>query len=328
MSLGVQADWKHFLEQRAFVVRDSSGTQRAFSASPAAAANARCVDLNHLATLRLVGSDAATFLQGYLTCDMTALGPAQAQWGAYCNIKGRVVADATVVLTEGHPTLVVHGTLRDTVIESLRKYLAFSRSRFAPADAAPILLGLIEPEDPALPSEPLTVLPFRGGCAVAVPGSPRRVMLLLPVADARATWLEYEARGETGDANAWDLHDVRAGIAHVTQATSESFLPQMLDYDQLGAVSFTKGCYLGQEIVARTQHRGQPKRHLHRLRWNGTPMPAAGETLLGADDRSVGTLVNAAAIDASSGDALAVLSDGVGGPLHAGGVQFALQQLS
>jgi len=158
-----------------------------------------------------------------------------------------------------------------------------------------------------------------------VPGSPRRVMLLLPVAEARATWLEYEARGETGDANAWDLHDVRAGIAHVTQATSESFLPQMLDYDQLGAVSFTKGCYLGQEIVARTQHRGQPKRHLHRLRWNGTPMPAAGETLLGADDRSVGTLVNAAAIDASSGDALAVLSDGVGGPLHAGGVQFALQ---
>ena len=158
-----------------------------------------------------------------------------------------------------------------------------------------------------------------------MPGSAKRVMLLLPAADAQATWLEYEARGETGDANAWDLHDVHAGIAHVTRATSESFLPQMLDYDQLGAVSFTKGCYLGQEIVARTQHRGQPKRHLHRLRWNGTPMPAAGEALLGADDRSAGTLVNAAATGASGGDALAVLNDAVSGALHAGAVEFALQ---
>ena len=254
---------------------------------------ARCVDLNHLAALRLVGPDAATFLQGYLTCDMTALEPTRALWGAYCNIKGRVVADATVVLSDGHPTLVIHASLRDAVIESLRKYLAFSRSRFAPADAAPILLGLIEPDDAALPSEPLTAAPFRGGYAVAMPGSSRRVMLLLPQADAQATWLEYEARGETGDANAWDLLDVRAGIAHVTKATSESFLPQMLDYDQLGAVSFTKGCYLGQEIVARTQHRGQPKRHLHRLQWSGAPMPSAGEPLLDAGNRSAGTLVNA-----------------------------------
>jgi folate-binding protein YgfZ len=321
----VQEDWKRFLEQRAFAIRDAGGVQRAYSKSPADASNARCIDLNHLAALRLVGSDALTFQQGYLTCDMTALEETRAQWGAYCNIKGRVIADVTVVLTVGHPTLVVHGSLRDPVIASLHKYLAFSRSRFDAADSAPILLGLIEPNDPALPSEPLTALPFRGGLAVAMPGSPQRVMLLLPPAEAQSTWLEYEARGETGDANAWDLCDVRAGIAHVTRSTSESFLPQMLDYDQLGAVSFTKGCYLGQEIVARTQHRGQPKRHLHRLRWSGTPMPAAGEALLGADDRSAGTLVNAAADGAASGDALAVLNDAVSGALHTGAVKFALQ---
>ena len=319
----MQQDWKDFLEQHAFVVRDADGTQRAFSKS--ANASARCVDLNHLAALRLAGPDAATFLQGYLTCDMTSLEATRALWGAYCNIKGRVVADATVVLSEADPTLIIHASLRDTVIESLRKYLAFSRSRFASVDAAPILLGLIEPDDAALPVEALTVAPFRGGYAVAMPGASRRVMLLLPQTDARATWLEYEARGETGDANAWDLHDVRAGIAHVTKATSESFLPQMLDYDQLGAVSFTKGCYLGQEIVARTQHRGQPKRHLHQLLWSGAPMPRAGEPLLDAGDRSAGTLVNAASTSASAGGALGVLNDKITGELHAGPVKFTLQ---
>ncbi len=321
----MQQDWKRFLEQRAFVVRDINDAPRAFAAAKADAAVARCVDLNHFAALQLVGPDAATFLQGYLTCDMTLLGPTRALWGAYCNIKGRVVADATVLLDNGHPSLVVHASLRDVVVESLRKYLAFSRSRFAPVDATPILLGLIEPNDAALPAEPLTVAPFRGGYAVSMPGAPRRVLLVLSLADARATWLEYEARGETGDADGWDLHDVRAGIAHVTKSTSESFLPQMLDYDQLDAVSFAKGCYLGQEIVARTQHRGQPKRHLRRLQWNGIPAPAAGESLVDVGGRSAGTLVNAAAITVSTGDALAVLNDAADGSLHAGTVKFALQ---
>ena len=320
----MQQHWKDFLEQRAFDVRDADGAQRAFSKS-VDESTARCVDLNHLAALRLAGPDAVTFLQGYLTCDMTTLEPTRALWGAYCNIKGRVIADATVVLSEGDPTLVIHASLRETVVESLRKYLAFSRSRFAPADAAPILLGLIEPDDAALPSEAPTVAPFRGGYAVAMPGPSRRVMLLLPRADARGIWLEYDARGETGDASAWDLLDVRAGIAHVTEATSESFLPQMLDYDQLGAVSFTKGCYLGQEIVARTQHRGQPKRHLHQLQWRGTPIPRAGEPLLDTGNRSAGTLVNAASTSASAGDALAVLNDKVAGELHAGPLKFTLQ---
>ena len=99
----------------------------------------------------------------------------------------------------------------------------------------------------------------------------------------------------------------------------------MLDYDQLGAVSFTKGCYLGQEIVARTQHRGQPKRHLHRLQWSGAPMPSAGASLIDAGNRNAGTLVNASATTASAGDALAVLNDAVAGPLQAGAVKFRLQ---
>ncbi len=322
----MQQNWKHFLEQRAFVVRDAMGADRAFSASaPPDSSGTHCVDLNHMSALRLVGPDAGTFLQGYLTCDMKALEPTHALSGAYCNIKGRVVTDATVVLTDANPTLVMHASLRERVMESLRKYLAFSRSRFATADAAPVLLGIVEPRDQSLPSEPLTVAPFRGGYAVAMPGLRRRVLLLVAAADAQAIWREHEARGETNDANLWDLDDVRAGIAHICAGTSEMFLPQMLDYDQLGAVSFTKGCYLGQEIVARTQHLGRAKRHLRLLTWNGAVLPMVGDALLGVDGARAGTLVNVAAIGAAHGEALAVLNDGIDGPLHADAVKFVLQ---
>lgn len=322
----MQPLWKQFLEQRGFVVATSLDVDRAFA--PVFDVNVsptRCVDLNHLTSMRLVGPDASTFLQGYLTCDLTTLDPRRALLGAYCNIKGRVVADATVLLTQDHPTLVMHASLRDSVTSSLRKYLAFSRSKFAPAESAPILLGIVNPQDSALPSAPLTVSPFRGGCAVALPGDAKRVLLLLPPDAATSTWLEYEARSETTDAALWDLLDVRAGIAHVCAPTSETFLPQMLDYDQLGAVSFTKGCYLGQEIVARTQHLGRPKRHLHKLTWRGSPMPAIGDALNDAAGSRVGTLVNAASIGPDVGEALAVLNDAVEGPLHAGAVEFALQ---
>lgn len=322
----MQPLWKQFLEQRGFVVAKTLDVDRAFASSFEVDASAtRCVDLNHLTSMQLVGPDASTFLQGYLTCDLTTLEPNTALFGAYCNIKGRIVADATVLLTQNHPTLVMHASLGERVTSSLSKYLAFSRSKFAPAEAAPILLGIVNPRDSALPSVPLTVSRFRGGWAVALPGDAKRVLLLLPPDAATAAWLEYETRSETTDAALWDLLDVRAGIAHVCAATSEAFLPQMLDYDRLGAVSFTKGCYLGQEIVARTQHLGRPKRHLHKLTWRGSPMPVIGDALNDAAGGRAGTLVNAASTGPDAGEALAVLNDTIEGRLHAGAVEFALR---
>src|SRR5262245_5565185 len=216
--------------------------------------------------MRLVGPDAATFLQGYLTCDVRALSAERALFGAYCNIKGRVVSDATIALVDGQPTLLVAATVRESIRASLAKYLAFARSKFDAADTAPIVLGLINPPaDDALPTQPLACAPFRGGIAIGIPGPQPRTLLALPYDAAAQLWREYDARARIGDAAPWDLLDVRAGIAHVSAPTSEEFLPQMLDYDRIDAISFTKGCYLGQEIVARTQHLGRPKRHLQRL---------------------------------------------------------------
>ena len=320
--------WQTFLDQHRFEITEADGAARAYARSPATAESATCcVDLNHFTALRLIGADARTFLEGYLTCAMNSLDQSHALLGAYCNIKGRVVADATVLLVDEHPTLLMHASLRHSVVTSLRKYLAFSRSRFVePDDDAPVLLGIVNPpESLGLPAEPLTTAHFRGGRAIAIAGSRPRVLLVLPAAHARSLWLEFAAQSATGDATAWDLLDIRSGIAHVCAATSETFLPQMLDYDRLGAISFTKGCYLGQEIVARTQHLGRSKRHLHTLRWRGERAPSIGAALCNEANARSGTLVAIVTIGAHQGEALAVLNDDSSGPLQAGGATFEAQ---
>jgi tRNA-modifying protein YgfZ len=320
----VQPQWRQFLEQRGFTIDESGAAPRARSTRiDIDVAATHCVDLNHLTAMRLSGPDAVTFLQGYLTCDMFALSAQRALFGAFCNIKGRVVADALVALIGGQPTLMVDASLREQIRASLTKYLAFSRSRFDGPDAAPILLGLVNPE--AVPAQPLTSTPFRGGVAVALPGPQQRLLVALPNDVATDLWIEYESRAQTGDATVWDLLDVRAGIAHVSAKTSEEFLPQMLDYDRIDAVSFTKGCYLGQEIVARTQHLGRAKRHLRRLEWRGAPPPTIGSTLESMAGAAAGMVVTVAPTATDGGEALAVLNDSSGGDLRASGVTFAIR---
>lgn len=310
--------WATFLTQHGFGIREHLGTQRAFRAAPKRPLGSHLVDLNHLTALRLAGADARPFLQGYLTCDLDQLDESHAVCGAYCNIKGRVIADALVVLWDGQPTLILPGALRDVVTATLAKYLTFARSAFDPPERAPLLLGLIDPPPHA---ETLTVSPWRSGCAVALPGHLSRALLLLEADDARAEWQAFAARDRVADADGWDLIDVQSGIAHVQAVTSERFLPQMLDYDALGWVSFTKGCYLGQEIVARTQHLGRAKRRLVRLHWQGE-LPEIGTELRGSD--RTGTLVAAAASGARHGEALAVLGDGSAESFTSTGITFTV----
>ena len=323
----MQQQWRQFLEQHGFGIDETAALPRARSTRTAIDVGAtRCVDLNHLTAMRFAGPDAVTFLQGYLTCDMRELSAVRALPGAYCNIKGRVVADALVAQIDGHPALIVDASLREPIRTSLAKYLAFARSRFDPPDTAPVLLGLINP--PAadtLPTQPYASAPFRGGIAIALPGALPRALVALAYDAAADLWREYASRAQTGDAAPWDLLDVRAGIAHVNATTSEEFLPQMLDYDRIDAVSFTKGCYLGQEIVARTQHLGRPKRHLQRLEWRGTPAPTIGTSLTNESGGAAGTLVGVAATAADAGEALAVVNDSSSGDLHATGVTFAVR---
>ena len=219
-----------------------------------------------LAELTLTGPDAASFLQGYLTCDTQTLEEGVGTPMAYCNIKGRVLANGWARGGPDRVALIVHPTVADALSTHLSRYLAFARSKLEPA---PSNLGLRS----EAAHEGIELLPFR-----------------------------WRAVPEPNPAPAADLDRlcIEAGVALVSAPVSERFLPQMLGLTDIGAVSFDKGCYLGQEVVARAQYRGEVKRRIRRFRYRGT-LPAPGTATVPS-----GVVVHAAAVADDAGDALVV----------------------
>lgn len=209
------------------------------------------------AALRLVGPDAADFLQGYLTADLDGLAQNAALPMAYCNLRGRVLASGWVAGTPTDVLLVVGADVADAFATDLGKYLLFAKAKLqAVADR----LAFSEaPTD-----------------AVALP--PTGYHLRLAPAES----------GHEALAGAC----VAAGFIVAVAATSQRFLPQMIGLTEVGAVSFAKGCYLGQEVVARAEHRGEVKQKLARFRAAGD-VPAVGADVLAGGAR-VGVVVAAA----------------------------------
>ena len=200
----------------------------------------------NLVALQLAGADAAQFLQGYLTADMTEIKPDVGLPMAWCTLKGRVLANGWVAGTSEAVTLLVDGSVAAALEGAMRKYLLFSRSKLEP---------------------------------IALPAS-----LALPPTECVA--------GD--DAEALANACAKAAVVVVNADTSESFLPQMIGLTDIGAVSFAKGCYLGQEVVARAQHRGEVKVRLRRYETSGETPPAIGDDLLDGE-RRVGTVVGVGA---------------------------------
>jgi tRNA-modifying protein YgfZ len=289
---------------------------------------ALCVDLNSYTVFALEGPDARSFLQGYVTCDVNHLGADNVLPGAFTSLQGRVVSDALLLELDGMPAFVLHRSVASELVTGLQKYLQFAKASLLDLSERYLQLGIVAPSgDDTLPvlAAPLTVTDWGGGRAVAEPGIVPRLRLLLPLDRARSVWMRYRKSGATAGEDCWALVDVASGIAHIQAETANAFLPQMLNLDQRDAISFSKGCYLGQEIVARAQHRGQVKRRLQRLSWHGPAAPATGTALLDRAGRSKATLV-AVACTVRTGNhleglALAVGTDDADG-LHAGDVVF------
>ncbi len=254
------------------------------------------IDLSHFSIVAFEGADAKSFLQGYLTCDMDALTPTNALIGALCNLQGRVVADVVAAECDHRVLLWTHASIAQDFFAALRKYLVFSKSKATLLDW--VALGQLH-ETPV--HAPWTTMPEADGLRIALPGAQARSLLLLPLSAA----VELTRSEGVIDATSWDVIDIEARWAHVTHATTASFLPQMLGYTALGAVSFSKGCYLGQEVVARAEHRGAVKRQLSVATWHGATIPDSGEPILDGDGQRRATLIMAAG-DPDQGVALIV----------------------
>jgi folate-binding protein YgfZ len=261
--------------------------------------------LPHWSILQVAGPDAGKFLQGQLTCDIDALTAATATPGAHCTPKGRMLSSFLVA----HPQpdtywLRVRTAIRDSACAALAKYIVFSKAKLQ-AQTPLVAIGLSGPDAAAAvrrfasdaPASQYGVTAAAGGVIVQLDAVGQRFEAWLPQDAALALWQQCGDFEVAGSAF-WRWLDIHAGWASVEAGTVEAFIPQMLNYDRNGAVSFSKGCYTGQEIVARAHYRGQVKRHLLQAR-AAAPAPLAGSDVAGADGRALGQI--AAAVDRGDG---------------------------
>ncbi len=212
--------------------------------------------VKQFASLDFIGPDASSFLQGYLTADLDALETHRGLPMALCNIKGRAVASGWAFGEPSHVRLIAHESVVADINGELGKYLLFAKSKLADAPG-----GLRFAPEPVGPG------------AVELP--------------ATGYWLHADADVDEGH-DAFANACVEAGFVVVSKPVSQTFLPQMIGLTDVGAVSFSKGCYLGQEVVARAQHRGEVKRRLRRYRFDGSP-PVAGDDVV-QEGAKVGTV--------------------------------------
>ncbi|MCX7078500.1 MAG: folate-binding protein YgfZ [Pseudomonas sp.] len=289
--------------------------------------------LSHEGVLAVRGPDASKFLQGQLTCNLDYLSDTQASLGARCTQKGRMQSSFRILL-EGDGCLLAMATeLLEPQLADLKKYAVFSKSKLTDESAAWVRFGLGQ-ADAALSTLGLELPPetdavARANGLIAIRVSPGRAELWAAADQAQTLRGQLSAQLVEGDLNQWLLGQVRAGIGQVMPSTRELFIPQMLNLQAVGAVSFKKGCYTGQEIVARMQYLGKLKRRLYRLQLDASELPEPGAQLFSpTHGSSIGEVVIAARAEQHI-ELLAVLQAEAaeGGIIHLGALEGPALQL-
>ena len=259
--------------------------------------------LHHLGVIRAQGEDAAKFLQGQLTQDFVLLRPSEARLAAFCNAKGRMLASFVALPWGADQVLLV--TSRDLLAATLKRLSMFvlrSKVKLSDATADFQLFGLAG--DAAVqalqgPREPWTQHAVGAAQVVALYPADRQ---------ARALWVapagEAPPAGAELPLETWNWGEVRSGVATITAPITEAFVPQMLNYESVGGVNFKKGCYPGQEVVARSQFRGTLKRRGYVV--HGADAMQAGQEVFHESDPSqpCGSVAEAAPNPSGGWDAI------------------------
>ena len=266
--------------------------------------NARFAPLDHEALLQISGPDTLTFLQGQSTCDTRELHAQRALPGLFCNPQGRALADFLLVqLDEETVLLRLRRELAAPTAAVLGKYIAFSKATLGDADHDWRVFGLWGDDAAEATAEHFAAIP--GARYSVTAGDGFRLVQM----DETGTAFECLLSGncalrdklvselDAGTAADWDALQIASGIARLEAATAGEYVPQNLNYDLTGHISFTKGCYTGQEVVARLHYRGKSKRRVLLATVN-SHAPAPGDTLYAPGGaKSEGAVINAATPD-------------------------------
>lgn len=240
--------------------------------------------------LEFKGPDAARVLQGQTTADFANKDIGEVLCGAFCDLKGRVICDFLALIKDADTILMrVSADLAGPLSEHLKKFLMFSKTSLSPSDYR--VMGVIgdEAHGPVAlairDSTELRAIPLENG--FSIPRGPGQSELFLKKSADLSSSAELPPE-------AWYASALARGEARVSDAISGKYLPQDLSYDLAGWINFKKGCYTGQEIIARLHWRGTPKRRLYLAEFPGSDAPTPGDAVhLEGESKVVGSVVNA-----------------------------------
>jgi len=286
--------------------------------------------LTHWGVIRAQGEDAAKFLHGQLTNDVVLLDATHARLAGFCSAKGRL--QASFIVFKRSPTDLVLLCNRDLLTATLKRLSLFvlrAKVTLSDASAQFAVYGLAGSAMAQTGQPPSSDAPWSKSDIGAA-----AVVSLYPADGvARALWVAPTdtppPAGEPLPLETWQWGEVRSGVASVTQVIVDLFVPQMLNYESVGGVNFKKGCYPGQEVVARSQFRGTLKRRAY-LAHAASPLHAGMNVFVSADDQPCGTVAQAAPSPAGGFDAIVSMQISAfeSGQVFAGSLDGPALQLS
>jgi len=306
--------WKNFLQSQGAVIENATVLHYGDPfAERAASVNGTIVaDLSQLGVIAFHGDETVPFLQGQLTNDLRSLHADSAQWNGYCSPKGRLLGNFLVWRQGADYCLQLSGDILPGLLKRLSMFIL--RAKVQGRDASDETVRLVVAGTQALasvtaamgavPQSSMHSVATAAGQVIRV-GDDKFVLSIAPER-APAVWQMLRQSATPVGAPVWDWLRLNAGIPMIVAATQEQFVPQMVNLEVIGGVSFQKGCYPGQEIVARSQYLGKLKRRMFLAHVDGEAAP--GDNLYSADieGQATGTVVNAAPAPTGGYDVLAV----------------------
>lgn len=280
----------------------------------AAQAGTILADLSHLGVIGVSGEDSQTFLQGQTTNDVR-LPAERAQHNSLCTPKGRMLASFLLWRDGEGYALQLPAALQAGIQKRLTMYVLRSKVRVRDAGEESARLGvagadaeqLLQKTFGVLPTDILGVARHDKGAVIRL--GPARFEVIAAMEQGPSLWDELSQEAAPAGSACWEWLEIQAGVPVILPQTQEQFTPQMANFEALGGVSFNKGCYTGQEVVARTQYLGKVKRRLYLAHIDSDGAPQPGDELLGAE-QTAGMVVNVQPAPGGGFDLLAVIPTG------------------
>lgn len=254
--------------------------------------------------ISLNGPDAEKFLQGQLTCDLNKLSTEQSLLGANCTHKGMVLSVSRLFKrAEGDLLMRLPLAAAEPALANLKKFAVFSKVAITLADEQWTGLGLMGESAPELLTQLGITPPAQVNqqrlhddlILVRVAGTQPRFELWCPQSQAEQLWLTLAASAQIGNSQAWQVADIEAGLVQLGPESLDTYIPQMLNLQAVDGIGFSKGCYTGQEVVARLQFRGKLKKLLYAATLSSDSLSSAviapGALLYASNGRSVGRVL-------------------------------------